>query len=113
MPRTATPSPCRPTTNWDAPIDTFGFYRPNIFTPNKGTNNTFSIICPSNLDKFHIAIFNRGGMLVFESDDQHFSWNGTKDGTPVPQGTYPYVITYTRAGSVSEYHVHGTVTLIR
>ena len=104
---------CSKDTTFTIPIDTFGFYRPNIFTPNKGTNNTFSIICPSNLDKFHIAIFNRGGMLVFESDDQHFSWNGTKDGTPVPQGTYPYVITYTRAGSVSEYHVHGTVTLIR
>ena len=104
---------CANDTTFTIPIDTFGFYRPNIFTPNKATNNTFSIICPSDLDKFHIAIFNRGGMLVFESDDQHFSWNGTKDGTPMPQGTYPYVITYTRAGTVSEYRVHGTVTLIR
>lgn len=104
---------CFKDTTFSIPIDTFGFYRPNIFTPNKGTNNTFSIVCPSNLDKFHIAIFNRGGMLVFESDDQHFSWNGTKDGTPVPQGSYPYVITYTRAGAVSEYRIHGTVTLIR
>ena len=95
------------------PIDTFGFYRPNIFTPNKATNNRFFIICPSQLDKFHIAIFNRRGAMVFSSDDQHFQWDGTYEGSPLPQDSYPYVITYTRAGSVSEYRVSGTVTLIR
>ena len=95
------------------PIDTFGFYRPNIFTPNKSTNNRFMIICPSQLDKFHIAIFNRRGAMVFSSDDQHFQWDGTSNGTPLPQDSYPYIITYTRAGSISEYKVSGTVTLIR
>lgn len=95
------------------PVDTFGFYRPNVFTPNKTTNKTFKIICPSAMEKFHIAIFNRQGALVFESDDQHFEWDGTKDGTTLPQGAYPYVITYTRAGSISEYRLKGTVLLLR
>lgn len=105
---------CYVDTTFMVPIDTFGFYRPNIFTPNKTDNNTFHIVCPSNMDKFHIAIFNRGGAMVFTSDDQHFEWDGTApDGSPLPQGAYPYVITYTRAGSVSEFKLLGTITLIR
>ena len=104
---------CMVSDTFSIPIDTFGFYRPNIFTPNKSTNNRFSIICPSNLDKFHIAIFNRRGALVFSSDDQHFEWDGTSDGKLLPQDAYPYIITYTRAGNVSEYKVSGTITLIR
>ena len=94
-------------------IDTFGFYRPNVFTPNKPENNTFSIVCPSDMDAFHIAIFNRQGQMVFTSDDQHFQWDGTHNGRPMPQGAYAYVITYTRVGSISTYRLKGTVTLLR
>lgn len=104
---------CHVDSTFVIPIDTFGFYRPTIFTPNKADNNTFHIVCPSNMDKFHIAIFNRGGNMVFASDDQHFTWDGTYKGEPLPQGAYPYVITYTRAGSISEFKLLGTVTLIR
>ena len=104
---------CSIDSTFTIPIDTFGFYRPNIFTPNKSTNNRFYIVCPSQLDKFHIDIFNRRGHLVFSSDDQHFQWDGTNNGTPLPQESYPYIITYTRSGSISEYKVSGIVTLIR
>lgn len=104
---------CYVDTTFVIPIDTFGFYRPTVFTPNKADNNTFHIVCPSSMDKFHIAIFNRGGTAVFSSDDQHFEWDGTHKGQPLPQGAYPYVITYTRAGSISEYKLLGTITLIR
>lgn len=94
-------------------IDTFGLYIPNVFTPSKGTNNRFEIVCPSVMDNFHIAIFNRRGSLVYESDNLHFSWDGTHNGTPLPTGAYPYVITYTRAGSISEHKIKGTVSIIR
>ena len=104
---------CFVDTTWTIVIDTFGFFRPNIFTPNKATNNVFSIISKSNMEKFHIAIFNRRGALVFTSDDINFKWDGTHNGTPCPQGAYPYVITYTRQGSIQEYRVKGTITLIR
>lgn len=100
------------TTFW-IDVDTFGFYRPNVFTPNKNENNRFFIVCPSTMDKFHIAIYNRRGLLVYESDDQHFQWDGSYNGTALPTGAYPYVITYTRAGSVSTTRVKGTVLLLR
>ena len=104
---------CNIDSTFTIPVDTFGFYRPNIFTPNKATNNRFYIVCPSLMEKFHIAIFNRHGAMVFSSDDQHFQWDGTYNGTPLPQDAYPYIITYTRAGNISEYKISGTVTLIR
>ena len=104
---------CSVDSTFTIPIDTFGFYRPNVFTPNKSTNNRFYIVCPSQLDKFHIDIFNRRGHLVFSSDDQHFQWDGTNNGNPLPQESYPYIITYTRSGYISEYKVSGIVTLIR
>ena len=100
------------TTFW-IEVDTFGFYRPNVFTPNKNENNRFFVICPSPLDRFHIAIYNRRGLIVYESDDQHFQWDGSHNGTALPTGAYPYVITYTRAGSVSTTRVKGTVLLLR
>ena len=104
---------CYADTTWTIDIDTFGFFRPNVFTPNKATNNTFSVISNSKMDKFHIAIFNRRGAVVFSSDDPHFKWDGTHNGTPCQQGTYPYVITYTRQGSIQEFRIKGTVTLLR
>ena len=104
---------CARDTSFQIPIDTFGFYRPNVFTPNKSTNNVFQIISFNKMDKFHISIFNRGGARVFASDDPNFAWDGTHDGKPCPQGAYPYVVTYTRAGSISEYRVKGVVTLLR
>jgi len=104
---------CSVDTSWTIKIDTFGFFMPNVFTPNKHENSLFNIICPSDLERFHIAIFNRGGALVFSSDDQKFTWDGTHNGKPCPQGSYPYVITYVRSGSVSEHRVAGTITLLR
>ena len=104
---------CHVDTTFWIEVDTFGFYRPNVFTPNKNENNRFFIVCPSDMDQFHIAIYNRRGLLVFESDDQHFQWDGSHNGTALPTGAYPYVITYTRAGSNSIIRTKGTVLLVR
>lgn len=104
---------CVSDTTWPIEIDTFGFFRPNVFTPNKATNNVFSIISSSEMDMFKISIFNRGGARVFTSEDLNFKWDGTYDGKPCPQGAYPYVIVYQRKGSVQKYRLSGTVTLIR
>lgn len=104
---------CYVDTTFCIEIDTFGLYLPNVFTPTKSSNNRFEAVCPSTMDMFHIAIFDRRGALVFESDDQHFSWDGTHDGRPLPTGAYVYVIKYVRAGSVSEFKVKGTILLVR
>ena len=104
---------CSEDTTFSIPIEIFGFYKPNVFTPAKNENNVFKIVTANHYDSFHISIFNRQGLLVFSSDDVNFEWDGTKDGVLLPQGAYAYVITYTRSGSTAEQAVKGIVTLIR
>ena len=86
---------------------------PNVFTPGRESNNTFSVNA-NELSYYHITIFNRLGMKVFHSDDINQPWDGTCDGLPCPTGTYTYTIDYSTNNSPNELLHHiGTVTLIR
>ena len=86
---------------------------PNVFTPGRESNNTFSVIA-NELSYYHITIFNRLGMKVFHSDDINQPWDGTSNGLPCPTGTYTYTIDYSTNNSPNELlHHTGTVTLIR
>ena len=66
---------------------------PKAFTPNgDGTNDVWVI---GNMDEFPNAIvevFNRWGQRVFISIGYNFPWDGTRDGTPLTEGTYYWVI---------------------
>lgn len=86
---------------------------PNVFTPGRESNNTFSVNA-NELSYYHITIFNRLGMKVFHSDDINQPWDGTCNGLPCPMGTYTYTIDYSTNNSPNELlHHTGTVTLIR
>jgi gliding motility-associated-like protein len=39
-----------------------------------------------------VEIYNRWGEIVFYSKGYSEPWNGTYKGSPVPEGTYAYVI---------------------
>lgn len=67
-------------------------YTPNSFTPNgDGLNETFK---PSSCDpkEYVMRVFNRWGELLFESNDINTGWNGTFEGSAVPEGAYLYTI---------------------
>lgn len=87
---------------------------PNAITPGRadGLNDVFAL-SERDRDKvvlFSIYIFNRWGELVFFSDDKNFSWDGTKNGKPVPQSVYNYVIRCSdRIGR--PYNLVGSVTV--
>jgi gliding motility-associated-like protein len=86
---------------------------PNVFTPGRESNNTFSVNA-NELSYYHITIFNRLGMKVFHSDDINQPWDGTCNGLLCPTGTYTYTIDYSTNNSPNELlHHTGTVTLIR
>ncbi len=82
---------------------------PNVFTPNgDGINDLFEI---QNLEYYPgstIVIYNRNGKKVFESNDYYLNW---WDGNNQAQGTYYYVITYTRLNQRKQ--TQGVITLIR
>lgn len=86
---------------------------PNAFTPTSDNNNHF---CPSavfvDASSYRLHIYNRQGLLVFESRDVATCWDGTWRGRPLPQGVYTYKAYCSYADGRSE-HVVGSVLLLR
>ena len=97
------------------PVNVYTAWFPTGFTPGSGdgVNNKFKLYTINEYLFFHIYIYNRRGELVFESDDVHFEWDGTKDGNPCPQGAYVYTCRFRKPGTTTLGTVQGSVTLIR
>ncbi len=82
---------------------------PNVFTPNAdGINDLFEIKNLEHYPNAQIVIYNRWGAKVFEHTDYYNNW---WDGAGAPDGTYFYVLRYTRLGKTR--FAEGTVTIIR
>ncbi len=83
---------------------------PNTFTPNgDNINDTWIITHIEAYPACKVSIFNRYGSLLFYSVGYPIPWNGEFNGTPVPSGTYYYII---------DLHNHtpllsGSLTVIR
>lgn len=85
---------------------------PNSFTPLSETNNRFDIVA-AGVQDYEIEIYNREGMLVFQSNDVNNSWDGTHNGKYCPQGAYVYIIRYSFRNQKSETLVRkGNVLII-
>jgi gliding motility-associated-like protein len=66
---------------------------PNAFTPNgDGINDLWNIKSIEAYPKCIISVYSRYGALVYQSKGYPRSWDGTSNGTPVPTGTYYYII---------------------
>ncbi len=84
-------------------------YTPNAFTPNgDGLNDKFEIYGDPCDPNANLKIYNRWGVLVFETDQpyQEF-WDGTYQGQSAQSGVYTYII------MDAEEKVNGFFTLIR
>ena len=96
------------------PVYLFTAWLPTVFTPgSEDVNAKFKLFTINKYEYFHIYIYNREGLLVFESEDPAFEWDGTYKGNPCPQGAYVYVCNYRKpdAGTLSSRK--GTITLLR
>lgn len=66
---------------------------PNAFTPNgDGINDFWNIKSIEAYPKCIVSVYSRYGTLVYQSKGYPRSWDGTSGGTPVPTGTYYYII---------------------
>ncbi len=67
---------------------------PNVITPNgDGKNDKFvPLSCPRFVEKVVFKVYNRWGVLVYQSDNDIFlNWAGvSQDGKPLPSGLYYY-----------------------
>jgi gliding motility-associated-like protein len=66
---------------------------PNAFTPNgDGVNDFWNIPELADFPTCIVSIYTRYGSLVFQSRGYGKPWDGTSNGSPVPMGTYYYII---------------------
>jgi len=94
---------------------------PKIFGPNaiRPTSsipeNKIFFLNTEYIQNFEIFLHNRWGELIFYSGEKDFTWDGTQNSVPLPNGSYTYVVKYTKEfGGNGETLTHyGGVTIIR
>ncbi|MFI5161292.1 MAG: gliding motility-associated C-terminal domain-containing protein [Sphingobacteriales bacterium] len=66
---------------------------PNAFSPNgDGINDLWNIKSLTDFPQCVVSVYSRNGSLVFQSRGYVKPWDGTYNGSPVPTGTYYYII---------------------
>lgn len=89
-----------------------GIAIPNVFTPNGDGSNDLFMFPNVGLTEIHIKIFDRWGLLMFETSGANVSWDGkTLSGTNAATGTYYYLLD--AKSKTKDYSSKGTVTLLR
>lgn len=83
---------------------------PNTFTPNgDGSNDTWGVPALRFFEQVRIQIYDRGGLLVFATENPDVRWDGKQKGRDLPIGTYYWVITVKETGETRR----GMLNLLR
>jgi gliding motility-associated-like protein len=86
---------------------------PNVFTPNSDGVNDILEFKAVSIVNFNCKIYNRWGIIVFESNNPFEYWNGSsKNNFKYPEGVYFYSITAIGIEG-KEYNLKGSVQLLR
>ena len=74
-------------------LDVEGLFVYDGFSPNgDGVNEKWKIYGLDEFPDHKIYVYNRWGNIVFETNNYQNDWAGTWDATPLPPGTYFYLI---------------------
>lgn len=85
---------------------------PSAFTPNgDGVNDVF-FVRGFGITKMTLRVFNRQGLMVFESRSQNIGWDGTYKGIPQPMDAYAWTLEV-EYFTGEKFRKKGDVTLIR
>ena len=85
---------------------------PNTFTPNgDGINDVLTVLVNSNIQIKFFRIYNRWGVLVYETPDINNYWTGIRENKMMPVGSYYWVIEGEEKSQ--KYRRSGSVTIIR
>jgi gliding motility-associated-like protein len=92
-------------------------YVPNVFSPDAdGENDIFRVYTNMPLANFEMAVFDRWGGLLFQTDDMSSGWDGSARGKALQPGVYAYFIRFDYAeanGEVEKRLLEGGVLLVR
>lgn len=87
---------------------------PNAFTPNgDGKNDYLYPLNAIKAENLNFKIYDRWGMLVFQTNYWKNGWNGSFKGTPQPSGVYVWFLTYVDRDTKEHRQMKGTSALIR
>lgn len=87
---------------------------PNAFSPNgDNVNDLYGPVYDCPINDFSMAIFNRWGEKVFETDNIERMWDGTFMGKEQPIGVFLYKVNYKDSLKNEKKLITGKVTLIR
>ncbi|MEP7268017.1 MAG: PKD domain-containing protein [Saprospiraceae bacterium] len=90
------------------------FAVPNVFTPNHDGINDILFIIPKSSDQIKsYRIYDRTGILVFQTFDINIGWDGTFKNKPAPQGVYIYIVEAICPANAKPILLKGDVTLLR
>ncbi|MES2702840.1 MAG: gliding motility-associated C-terminal domain-containing protein [Bacteroidota bacterium] len=85
---------------------------PNAFAPGSGANKLFKVLRRGEAVLKHFRIYDRWGVVVFQTSNIEEGWDGQYKGVPQPFGVYIYEVqAVTSTGKV--FTKSGNVTLIR
>lgn len=88
-------------------------YISSAISPNgDGINDHFRVQCDCELEVFSLQILNNAWEVVYTTHDSKDVWKGLKDGTPVPDGRYNWIIEYKPQDGKKSHH-KGELVLIR
>ncbi|MCD4769105.1 MAG: gliding motility-associated C-terminal domain-containing protein [Bacteroidales bacterium] len=97
-------------------VDSCNFYEiPNVFTPNgDGKNDILRANTSGLVEDVDFKLFNRTGILIFETDEPKLNWNGTYKGSLVPPGVYFYQcdVYEMRITGLELFHLSGFIHVI-
>ncbi|MEJ6735486.1 MAG: gliding motility-associated C-terminal domain-containing protein, partial [Flavobacteriales bacterium] len=79
-----------------------------------GLNDNFKVVGEGlDLSNFKMTVFNKWGELVFESNNPDIGWDGTRNGSLVPDGVYIWKIDAKEAHSPIILNKDGFITIVR
>ena len=84
---------------------------PNAFTPLSDKNNLFKP-AQADVSDYRMNIYNRQGVLLFDSEDITHGWDGRSKGEVCPSGPYVYVISF-RDTEGKPHTQKGTLMLLK
>jgi gliding motility-associated-like protein len=86
---------------------------PNAFTPNgDGKNDVFKPLIPAPVRNYNFKIWNRWGLMLFETQNQDKGWDGRIQSREQGSGVFIYLITF-RDLDGRNVKRSGTIVLIR
>jgi len=64
-------------------------------------------------EKFKMTIYDRWGMVVFETTDFNKGWDGSSGNSIAPAGVYIYVIDFLDLKDQFHQNIRGHITLVK